>query len=225
MWNTFLNKALACWADYNLGVRCKSQERLKLTCLIWVILNFSDHINKNQLKIQKWNLFKKFSLLSLYTDSCSESWSSLVEPRDRAFPHLVCASPSAGGALRPSSRTRGWSSTAPSPGWGRTSGSLRRRCALVCRWRPRSEGLWSSPDGEGSRTDGIYWRTRTKRALKVSLTLKQGCFVVGFCFFFTVPNTSGGKSPVNLTGRDLRKYPSFKYQLECARLCLWDRFI
>lgn len=164
MWNTFLNEALARWADYNLGVRCKSQERLKSTCLIWMILHFSDHKNKNQLKILKWNLFKKNFFFTSSLD-----WFLFWEPQQlggtqrSGFSHPMCASPSAGRALRPSSCTRGWSSTAPSPGRGRTSGSLRRRCALVCRWRPPSEGLWSSPDGEGSRTDGIYCQGQRAR--------------------------------------------------------------
>lgn len=59
-WNTFLNKALACWAGYNLGVRCKSQERLKSTCLIWMILNFSDHKTKTNWKYRSETYLKNF---------------------------------------------------------------------------------------------------------------------------------------------------------------------
>lgn len=67
----------------------------------------------------------------------------------------------------------GWQS-----GPGRMSGNLHRRCAPSCRWRPRSAKLWSSPNDEGSRTDGIYWEGQKQHWQRVH---------------FIVSNISGGK--------------------------------
>lgn len=151
--NTPLNAnrgcGLGCYGRI-LAVKSSRNEQ-NSTRLNWI--SFSDPktkpSNQTELKlVEKKNKKTKQNLFTFFPD-----WLLLWEPRQR----FACRSLS----FRPSSCRRGWSSRGAWSGRGRTPGSLRRRGAPLCRRRPRSGCQWSSPDGEGSRKDGIYCQGQT----------------------------------------------------------------